>query len=306
MDYYKSYHSPASLDEAVRLLAHYNGSARVIAGGTDLLIDLQHQGHSEQLEALVDITRIEELNTLSFTSKKCYVGATVTHSRLARSCELEQKATCLVESCGVIGGPQIRNVATLGGNVIHALPAGDGTVSLITLNASVEVAWHDGQREWLNIQDVYAGPGISAIDSTKDVLVQFAFNLCGKRQGTAFKRIMRPQGVALPVLGCAVWVQLDETARVYDDIRICIAPVAPTPIRAKDVENALRGQSISETSLESAIQIAMDSLEPRTSKYRATSEYRREMIASLLKRVIPLAVHRACTDQSTAQGIGLE
>ena len=153
----------------------------------------------------------------------------------------------MVESCGVVGGPQVRNVATLGGNVAHALPAGDGTTSLMALDAEAEVYWGDQRvREWLPLAQLFKGPGVSALDSTHDVLVKFRFKLAGEREGTAFHRIMRPQGVALPILGCAVWVKLNEDCTAFVDARISIAPVAPTPILADAVADALRGQPVSD------------------------------------------------------------
>ena len=165
-----------------------------------------------------------------------YIGAGVTHTTIVNSPLVEREATCLVESCGVIGGLQVRNVATLGGNVAHALPAGDGTTSLVALGAEADVAWHDGHREWLPVTQIFRGPGVSALDSTRDVLVGFRFQIGSTSAGSAFKRIMRPQGVALPVLGCAAWVQLDEERDRFTDLRICVSPVDRVPVRALAVE----------------------------------------------------------------------
>jgi CO/xanthine dehydrogenase FAD-binding subunit len=137
------------------------------------------------------------------------------------------------------------------------------------------------------------------------VLVAFRFKLAREREGSAFKRIMRPQGVALPVLGCAVWVRLDESRERYEDMRICISPVAPTPVRAETVEAALRGQFVSDDSLNAAVAAAYKSLHPRTSKYRATGEYREYMMETLLRRALPLAAERARTGEAKAEGVGM-
>jgi carbon-monoxide dehydrogenase medium subunit len=306
MPLWHNYHTPATVDEAVRHLASYNGEARVIAGGTDLLIDLQYTEKGQHaLAALVDVTSIPEMTAISERDGWLHVGAAVTHTAIVESGLLEQKATCLVESCGVVGGPQVRNVGTLGGNVAHALPAGDGTTSLVALDAQGEVAWGDGRREWLPIVQLFKGPGISALDSTRDVLVGFRFPVTGPREATAFKRIMRPQGVALPVLGCAVWVRLDEGGGIFTDVRICIGPVSQVPSRADEVEAALRGQPATKDTIYAAAQVARETLHPRTSKYRATAEYRDYMIETLLIQALPLAVHRAQTGVAQAEGIGL-
>ncbi|MCZ2098688.1 MAG: FAD binding domain-containing protein [Anaerolineae bacterium] len=220
MDIWKHYYTPSTVEEALRLLAEHAGNARIIAGGTDLMIDLQYAETPHRLDALVDLTRVSEMTRIVESDGVCTIGAAVTHTAITQSPLLEARATCLVESCGVVGGPQVRNVATLGGNVAHALPAGDGTTSLMALDAEADVAWGDGRREWLPLAKLFKGPGISALDSRRDVLVAFRFRLCAEREATAFHRIMRPQGVALPVLGCAVWVRLNQNRAYYEDARI--------------------------------------------------------------------------------------
>ncbi len=308
---WEHYYTPETIDEALGLLASHAGNARIIAGGTDLLIDLQYGAGDHHVDALVDLTRITEMNAIVESDGVCRVGAAATHTAITKSALLEAQATCLVESCGVVGGPQVRNVATLGGNVAHALPAGDGTTSLMALDAEAEVLWGDGRapetggREWLPLAQLFKGPGVSALDSSRDILVQFRFKLTGQREGTAFHRIMRPQGVALPILGCAVWVKLNAECTQYEDVRISIAPVAPIPVLAVDAADALRGQAISGETLEKAVEVAHGSLKPRTSKYRATGEYRQHMIGTLLRKTLPLAVERARTGVAHAEGVGM-
>lgn len=306
MPLWRDYHTPATVEEALHDLAGYDGRARIIAGGTDLLIDLQYTEKGDHtLAALVDVTGIPEMWRIDMADGWIYVGAAATHTAIVKSALLEAQATCLVESCGVVGGPQVRNVGTIGGNVAHALPAGDGTTSLVALNAEAEVAWADGRREWLPVTKLFKGPGQSIIDSSRDVLVGFRFRPSDSQEATAFKRIMRPQGVALPVLGCAVWIRLDTSGENYTDARICIGPVAAVPSRAVEAENALRGQPANEQTIDKAAQIARETLHPRTSKYRATAEYRDYMIETLLKQALPLAVQRARTGVAQAEGVGM-
>lgn len=304
MKLWEHYHTPHTVAEAVSLLTQYGGKARIVAGGTDLLVDMRANPHSTPYFALVDITTISELGGITKQDGYAYIGAGVTHTRIVQSPLLAQGATCLVESCSVIGGPQVRNVATLGGNVAHALPAGDGTTSLMVLDADAEVLL-DSEHKWVHISDLFLGAGLSLLDSSRDILLQFRMKLAGQNEGTAFKRIMRPQGVALPILGCAVWVKLDEDQTHYADARICIAPVGPTPQRITAVEEALKGQPTSESTLHQAVEIAHQTIQPRTSKYRATTAYRREMIAVLLKRTLPLAVQRAATGKAVPEGVGV-
>lgn len=304
MKLWNKYYTPTTIDEAVNLLSQHAGQARIIAGGTDLLIDMKAEGDPIPHEALVDITSIPDLCSITESDGQVTIGAGVTHTKIVKSPLLGSRATCLVESCGVVGGPQVRNVATLGGNVAHALPAADGTTSLIALDTEVEVIYQ-GERKWLPLAELFMGPGESLLDSTRDMLLRFRFRLCAAGEATAFKRIMRPQGVALPVLGCAVWVKLDETRSNYEDVRVSIAPVAPRPTRIAEVEAALIGKPTTEDTLQDAIHIARDVLKPRTSKYRATADYRREMIEVLLHRTLPLAVERARTGEAIPEDIGI-
>jgi len=302
MTLWKHYHTPATLHEALSLLQAYAGRARVIAGGTDLLLDIRH-GHLAPPEALIDVTCIGDLRGIRADGDALIVGAGVTHTEIVQSGELAARATCLVESCGVVGGPQVRNVGTLGGNVAHALPAGDGTTSLVALDADAE-AVIAGERRWWPIRDLFRGPGLSLLDPTRDLLIRLRFRGCGAGEATAFKRIMRPQGVALPILGCAAWVKLDSDETIQD-ARICIGPVASVPTRADAVEAALRGRPFTDAALDRAVE-AGRALQPRTSKFRATADYRHEMIEVLLRRVLPLAVERARTGEAVPEGVGME
>jgi CO/xanthine dehydrogenase FAD-binding subunit len=303
MKLWNHYYTPQSTEEAISLLRDYGGQARVIAGGTDLLVDMRAAGE-EPHEALIDITRIPELATIEQINNSIYIGAGVTHTQIVKSPLIAQYATCLVESCGVVGGPQVRNVATLGGNVAHALPAGDGTTSLVALDSEAEVI-HNGEQQWKPLTELFLGPGKSLLDSSRDLLIRFRFPISKEREATAFKRIMRPQGIALPILGCAVWVQLDEGKTTFEAARISIAPIGPTPGRATEVENELTGKPATETSIQEVAAFAQDLLHPRTSKYRATADYRKEMISVLLQRTLTLAVQRAQTGQAVPEGVGV-
>lgn len=303
MKLWNHYHTPRSIEEAVELLAKYAGQARIVAGGTDLLVEMRASDHAPQ-EALVDITRIPDLTQITARGDEIEIGAGVTHSQIVQSHLLEKSATCLVESCGVVGGPQVRNVGTIGGNVAHALPAGDGTTSLVALDAQAEII-RNGKRYWIPILEMYTGPGQSLLDSTHDLLLGFRFTTATGRRATAFKRIMRPQGVALPVLGCAVWIALSDDGQYIKAARFSIAPIGPKPTRIQALEEALVGQPATDATVTNAIEYAQSVIQPRTSKFRATAEYRHELIAVLIRRTLTLAMHRAKTGEIVPEGVGL-
>ena len=301
MSEWDHYHVPVSVDEALAQLAQYGGRARVVAGGTDLLLDLQ-QGHQPHAAALVDVTRIPEMTNIQVLGPQVHVGAAVTHTASVASALLAARATCLVESCGVIGGPQVRNVATLGGNVAHALPAGDGTLSLVALDAEAEVAGPAG-RAWRPVRALFAGPGKSTL-AAGEIIVQFRFDGAhlAQHEASAFKRIMRPQGVALPILGLAVWVALEgDHVRAA---RIALGPAGPTPLRALAAEAWLVGQTPDDAAVQQVIEHVWAEARLRTSAHRATADYRHEMVAVLVRRALPLALERARTGVAVPQGLG--
>ncbi len=294
---WQEYYLVTSVEEALQALAVHRGKARVIAGGTDLLLDLEERDVPPPA-ALVDISRVEIMRAIYQEGDHIHVGAAATHTQIVQSELLGEHATCLVESCGVIGGPQVRNVATIGGNVAHALPAADGTVSLVALEAEAEVARldEDGRvhRSWRPILDLFLGPGQSAVDSTRELIVAFRFRARQPHEGSAFDRIMRPQGIALPILGMAARVRLSSDGKRFEHVSLCIGPAGPVPFRAHGAEQVLVGQSAdSDEVLYQAVEAALREARLRTSKYRATKAYREEMVRVLMRRIIPRAVARA-------------
>jgi CO/xanthine dehydrogenase FAD-binding subunit len=291
MPLWSEYYLPVSVDEAVGLLARHDGKARVVAGGTDLILDLQ-QANEHPLEALVDITRIVGLNEIREESGYLVIGAGVTHNQIVENALLQQKATALVEASYVVGGPQVRNVATIGGNVAHALPAADGTTALNALDAEVEAASFSGRR-WIPFASLFLGPGKSAIDSTREVLTALRFKATGEHEASAFSRIMRPQGVALPMMNFSARVRvLDDR---IEEIALAVAPVAPTPFRCKHTEAFLAGKPATPESIKAAVEVLLGECKPRTSPHRATAEYRKEVLPVLLLRTLSKALERAKT-----------
>jgi CO/xanthine dehydrogenase FAD-binding subunit len=293
MPLWKDYHLPSSVDEAVGLLARYDGRARVVAGGTDLILDLQ-QGNEHPIAALVDVTRIVGLNEIREADSYITIGAGVTHNQIVASELLHRKATSLVEASYVVGGPQVRNVATIGGNVAHALPAADGTTALNALDAEVEVASFN-ERRWIPFTSLFLGPGKSAIDSTREVLTALRFKATGDHEASAFSRIMRPQGVALPIMNFSAKVRVSDDQ--IEKVALAVAPVAPTPFRCQQTEASLTGKPATSESIERAVAVLLSECKPRTSPHRATAEYRKEVLPVLLRRTLSKAIERVKTGE---------
>jgi xanthine dehydrogenase FAD-binding subunit len=289
MSIWKRYIVAHSLPEAIDALAAASGPARPVAGGTDLLLELQ-QGHHSPIDTLVDITSIPELTCLEIRGSELFIGAAVPVSEVSESPLVRRHALAVAEGCALIGGPQVRNTATLGGNVAHALPAADGMIGLLALDAQVEIAAAGGLRR-VPILSLFRGPGQSTLVPDREVLVGFYLPLANQGQASAFQRVMRPQGVALPVLNLAVWV-----ARVdmhIADVRIAVGPAGPTPQRACAVEEFLRGAVYDEATLLNARAVWDESMRFRTSPQRATAGYRRHLSRFLLEDVLSTAWQRA-------------
>ena len=299
---WRAYHTPATVSEALSLLHEHRDKARIIAGGTDLILDME-ANQAAAPEALVDVTRITGIDRIAQEDGWIVLGAGITHTQIESSPLLRAHARCLTESCGVIGGPQVRNVATLGGNVAHALPAADGTIGLLALEAEVEVAAHSARgprHAWQPLLSIFAGPGRNRL-APDQMLHAFRFRPTPARAGNAFDRIMRPQGVALPVLGIAARVRLDATLRRVEDAVIAIGPAGPTPFRAASAEEALTSaKAFDAAAVEDAIAAAQAQASLRSSKYRASQAYRHEMIGVLLKRVLRTSVERARMNEAPA------
>ena len=235
---WEHYYTPASVEEAVAILQRYDGEARVVGGGTDLLVETR-RGLHRPVAAMVDVTRIEGLGEISREDGYIVIGCGVTHSRIVRDERIIRHGSCLAESCGVIGGPQGRNVGTLAGNVAHALPAGDGTIGLLALGGEIEVASADGVR-WMPLQDSFKGPGKSFIDRYRQVLTRLRFRPTGPGEGSAHHRVMRPQGLCLPIISMGVRVALDAMDQI-SEARISMGPVGPVPYLAEAAMDVLAG-----------------------------------------------------------------
>jgi carbon-monoxide dehydrogenase medium subunit len=296
MSLWQAYHTPSTLDEALTLLHDYGDRAKIVAGGTDLILDME-SGHEQPVEALIDVTAIAGFGVIQPDAQgRIVLGAGVTHDQIEHSPLIQTGGHCLTESCGVVGGPQVRNVATIGGNVAHALPAADGTIGLLALGAEVQICtWSAGGMTcvWQPLLAIFAGPGRNNL-SHDQLLSAFRFHPTREREGSAFARIMRPQGVALPVLGLAARLHVDESRRRIAQATIAIGPAGPIPFRATDAEEALVSAAIfDEAAITAAVAAAQAQAKLRTSKHRASAEYRHEMIDVLLRRVLPAAFQRA-------------
>lgn len=287
---WEKYIVPASLEEALRILAEYEGQARVIAGGTDLVPQIKKK--ERKVKCLVDVSRLAELKGIHNQGGVIRIGAGVTHERIAASPLLREMATVLAEGAAAVGSPQIRYMGTVGGNIVNAQPAADTAIPLLALGAEAEIVSSGGVRRE-PLQDLYVRPGVSRVDASAEILVALRFPALHGKRGSAFARLAKRRSLSLPILNAAVVVNLSMDDRLFEDVRLAVGPVALTPFRARKAEEALRGMPVDREAIAQALAIASEEAQPRANPVRGSAEYRREMVQVLLRRALERAVASA-------------
>jgi CO/xanthine dehydrogenase FAD-binding subunit len=182
------------------------------------------------------------------------------------------------------------------------LPAGDGTIGLLALGGEIEISGADGAR-WMPLQDSFRGPGKSFIDRHREVLTRLRFKPTGAREGSAHHRVMRPQGLCLPIISMGVRIQLGEDNTITK-ARMSMGPVGPVPYLAESAMDVLVGGLACEEQFNKAADAALGSVALRSSKYRASHEYRTQMVRTYLPVILARAVKRAVTGKAVPVGVG--
>ena len=286
MSLWQQYLRPQSLADALSALGDSGGAVAVVAGGTDILLDLD-QGRHATIETLVDVTAVREMLEIRKGGDFVYIGAAVPLRGVIEDKRVRANAAALVEACELIGGPQVRNVATLGGNVAHALPAGDGTIALLALGAEAEIASAKGAK-WVSVEDLFVSPGQPSFDRAQELVVRFRIPLVREGETSAFRRVMRPQGVAIAILNMGARVRVDGTG-IIKEARLAIGPAGPKPLRARATEQAIIGSALDEATFSRALDALSGEVSLRTSPHRATKEYRNHLLSSLMRQTLSAA-----------------
>jgi carbon-monoxide dehydrogenase medium subunit len=287
---WEEYLVPTSLEEALAMLRERRGQARVIAGGTDLIIQLKKKEAAAR--CLVDVTNLDELKGIELEDGLIRVGACVTHQELASSSLIRERAAALAEGASQVGSPQIRNMGTVGGNIVNAQPAADTVVPLMALEAEVEVATATGTRRE-PLGGLCIGPGQCTVDSTAEILTTVRFRALDPNQGSAFERLAKRKALALPILNAAAVVTLNDGGDTFQEVRLAVGPIGPTPARAFSAEEALRGAAVEAQAVAAAMELAAREAQPRSNPLRGSQGYRQEMVKVLLRRSIERAVQVA-------------
>jgi len=301
------YHKPDSLKEALELMAQYKNEAAFIAGGTDVMVQIEQR--KLKPKALISLRNIAELKRSDVTG----IGGGVTHRQLQNDPIVQKELSALHDAVCNLGSTQIRNVATIGGNICTAAPSADTACPLLVLDARVVLVSATGERE-IDLDEFFVGPGKTALQKG-EILKEFRIRRFNEKTGSVYIKHTRRAAMDLPIIGVAVRISLNRNdvkcrdalcatepiSKIMgyfeneelkcEDARIAMGVVAPRPIRAKQAEASLTGKVLSEKLVAEIGEIAASESSPRDS-VRGEAWYRREMVQVLVRRGIMKAIER--------------
>lgn len=289
----KEYLVPETLQQALQMLAEYKGRSRIIAGGTDVIVELRRRDYG--VDSLVDISRIPGMGSIDLEGDTIVLGGLVTHAQVAASSLMRERAGLLASACAAMGSPQIRNIATVAGNLVTGRPAADASIPLLALDARVAVASTDGERA-VQLRDFFLDLGKTVVDPSREILTRIEFKPLGPDQGGCFLRLSKRRAMSLPMLVCGVVVTVDTTRQVISEAAIALGPVAPVPFRDTQTEELVKGKPATLQTLQEAAESTCLYCSPRHSLLRGSGDYRQEMVQVLVKRGLRRALEQAgCT-----------
>jgi carbon-monoxide dehydrogenase medium subunit len=306
-DYYK----PETLEEAMKMMGALD-DARYIAGGTDVMVLIKQKKLSPT--NLISLRNICELSYID-TTNGLAIGSGITHSKVVRNEFIQKNYSALVDAAGKIGSAQVRNVATVGGNICNAAPSADTACPFLIFDADVLIVGEKGERR-LSVGDFFLGPNRAALEKG-EIVKGFIMPAPGENAGSAYIKHTRRRAMELPILGIAARIavaaegrdpgwkeafrklgsasailkKMEDEKFVCAGARIAMSVVGPKPLRAKKAEAAITGKIISEGLLDEAGEIAAAESQPRDS-IRGEAWYRKEMVQVLTKRAISQSIER--------------
>ena len=281
------YEAPTSLEAAVSLLAGESGTAKVLAGGTDLLVQLR-SGRLEP-DLVIDIKRIDGMREIREEAGGFRIGAAVSGAELNEHEALKAAWPGVVEAAGLIGSTQVQGRATLTGNLCNASPAADSVPAMVAANATVRVVGPNGERD-LPVGEVNSGPGKSNLGKGEMVASVFLPARPAKASDAYLRFIPRTE-MDIAVVGAAVSLELDGSG-VISAARVSLGAVAPTVLLVEDAAAAIVGSSLDEASLDKLAAAASAACKPIDDK-RGTIEYRVKVAGVLARRAAAIAYDRA-------------
>lgn len=287
---WKRYYSVTSVAEALELLAEYRELARVIAGGTDILIELE-RGQRQGVEVLIDLTRVPGLDQITRRGDQVRLGPLVTHNHVVGSPLVVERGLPLAQACWEIGAPQIRNRATVAGNLITASPANDTIAPLMALNAEVTLTSLEGERT-VRLEDFYTGLRRTLL-RPDELMTAITFPALAHNERGIFLKLGLRRAQAISVVNVAVVLAFEGD--IVTRAAITLGSVAPTVIHATVAERSLVGRPLTAETIAEAARLAAEAPDP-IDDVRSTATYRTEMVRVLTSRAL-----RALAQNAQAQ-----
>jgi len=277
---------PESAAAAVALLAEHGESACPLAGGTDLVVDLKHS--SGNIHVLVDVSGLEEFHGIQETDEGLRIGSMVTYGEIMESPVCLEKIPEVVAASHTVGAVQTRNLGTIGGNLVTCVPSADSAPALMVLDAEVTVAGTDGSRR-MPIEEFFVGPRKTVLEP-HELLADIWIPKKNLGKPSCFHKFGLRKGQALALVNGAAALRL-EGGRIVAP-RIALGAVAPTPIRALKAEALLTGQEPTKELIDEAAHTAVSESKP-IDDFRASANYRRQLIRTLTQRALTRSVEIA-------------
>ncbi|MGH7369105.1 MAG: FAD binding domain-containing protein [Candidatus Rokuibacteriota bacterium] len=281
------YHQPESLPDAIALAARFGAEASFLAGGTDLIVQIERGRIAPR--HVVGLQRVPGLAGIEVNGRIA-LGARVTHRSIERAPALAGALRCLIEGAEVIGGHQVRNVGTVGGNLVNASPAADLAPCLLALDGTVTLVGPGGERE-LPVERFLLGPNRTA-RRLDELLTRVSLPALPARAATAFLKAGRRRAMEISVVCVAARLTLDASLERCLEARVALGAVAPTAVRAHQAERALEGRPVGPETFRRAAEAAQEACRP-IDDVRASSGFRQHLVGVLVRRALDRCVERA-------------
>ncbi|TET08828.1 MAG: xanthine dehydrogenase family protein subunit M [Candidatus Atribacteria bacterium] len=271
------YFAPQKIEKALEILARYGKEIKVIAGGTDLLI--QYYDRLYEVGSWLDLKNIKELKEIKIHQNQMEIGAMVTHTQLEKSQDIKKYYPVLNQSAADIGSPQIRNRGTIGGNIVNASPAGDLLAPLMAYDAQFRLLSIQGEKI-VPAEEFFVGPKKTILESAQ-LLTQIILPLPPERTYGSWIKIGKRKALIIATITLGLVVEMAEDNKTVKDVRACLGSVAPTPIEIKEIRKKMVGKNFDQLDFAELGQIVEDKISP-IDDIRSTREYRKDVAKNIM------------------------
>ena len=275
------YFAPQKIEEALEILSRYGKEIKIIAGGTDLLI--QYYDRLYEINSCLDLKNIKELKKIRISKNQIEIGAMVTHAQLEKSEDIKKYFPILSQAAADIGSPQIRNRGTIGGNIVNASPAGDLLAPLMAYDTQFRLLSIQGEKI-APAEEFFIGPKKTILEPAQ-LLTRIILPLPSERTYGCWIKIGKRKALIIATITLALVVEMAEDNKSVKDVRTCLGSVAPTPIEIKEIRNKMVGKKFNQLDFTELGQIVEDKISP-IDDIRGTREYRKDVAKNIMIKAL--------------------